>query len=138
MTTEQTYYDVESEDHFYSLLDECSENNHLMVVDFYTTWCGPCKQLSPVFASVSKNMASENVKFVKVDCEKNDELSEKYSVSSIPTLKYFVDKSCVYSENGARTEDQLKETVQKYLNSLKDLENSEKEDKETDDGDKSE
>ena len=58
-----------------------------VVVDFYASWCGPCKMLAPIFEEVSKE--NENYTFVKVDVDKFEELARRYSVMSIPTVIRF-------------------------------------------------
>lgn len=55
-----------------------------VVVDFFATWCGPCKMLLPVFDEVSKTRT--DVEMIKVDVDSLTELAEKYGVMSIPTL----------------------------------------------------
>lgn len=54
------------------------------VVDFYADWCGPCKRFAPTFEKLSNEM--QNVKFAKVNIDHNKGISNKYSISSIPTL----------------------------------------------------
>ena len=55
-----------------------------VLIDFYATWCGPCKILSPIVEEVEKE--NENVKFVKIDIDKTDDIALQYQVMSIPTL----------------------------------------------------
>lgn len=56
------------------------------LVDFYATWCGPCKMLGPVFEEVSR---TSDIKFVKVDIDKHEDLCHQYKVMSVPTLILF-------------------------------------------------
>ena len=56
------------------------------VVDFYATWCGPCKMLGPVFEEVSKE---SDIQFVKVDIDNHEDLCREYKVMSVPTLILF-------------------------------------------------
>lgn len=57
------------------------------VIDVYATWCGPCKQLAPIFEDLSKNEDFKNVSFSKVDVDNDDELLvEKYGIRSVPTM----------------------------------------------------
>jgi len=55
-----------------------------VVVDFFATWCGPCKMMTPVFDAVSQTRT--DVEMLKVDVDASVELAEKYGVMSIPTL----------------------------------------------------
>jgi thioredoxin 1 len=60
-----------------------------VLVDFFATWCGPCKMLSPVVDQLSEEIP--DVKFVKVDVDEAQELAGRYNVMSIPTLAFFKD-----------------------------------------------
>lgn len=62
-------------------------NEDKVLVDFYATWCGPCKLISPIIEEVSKE--NENIKVIKIDVDKFPELSRKYGIMSIPTLIVF-------------------------------------------------
>ena len=61
----------------------------IVFVDFFATWCGPCKMLSPVVDEVSNEIT--DVKFLKVDVDDNSEIAAKYNIMSIPTLIIFKD-----------------------------------------------
>lgn len=60
-----------------------------VLVDFYATWCGPCRLMSPVLADLADELT--NAKIVKVDVDENPELANRYKVSSIPNLIVFKD-----------------------------------------------
>lgn len=68
-------------------LDNVVKENKKVLVDCYATWCGPCKMLAPVIDEVAEEC--EDVVFVKMDVDNNDEVSSKYNVVSIPTLLVF-------------------------------------------------
>lgn len=57
------------------------------IIDFYTTWCGPCKRLSPIMDELSVKYAGK-VRFYKVDIEKERELANLFGIQSIPTLLF--------------------------------------------------
>ena len=59
----------------------------VVVVDFFATWCGPCKMLSPVLEELSEEEA--NVKFVKVDIDEEELLAEQYNIQAVPTVLVF-------------------------------------------------
>lgn len=61
-------------------------NEDLVLVDFYATWCGPCKMMGPVLEELEN---SRSVKVVKIDVDKNEEIAKNYGVMSIPTLILF-------------------------------------------------
>ena len=58
-----------------------------VLVDFWATWCGPCKMLSPIIAQIAEE--AQGFKVVSVDVDEEQELAVKYNISSIPTLLVF-------------------------------------------------
>lgn len=62
----------------------------LVVVDFFATWCGPCKMLSPVYDSVETEMGNK-AEFYKVDIDQSMELAERFVVTTVPTVIVFKD-----------------------------------------------
>lgn len=60
--------------------------NKKTIVDFYATWCGPCKMLGPIFEEVSKE---SDIQFIKVDIDNHEDLCREYKVMSVPTLILF-------------------------------------------------
>ena len=73
---------LENEQDFFELI-----NNKLVLVDFYATWCGPCRMISPIIDEVAKETTDLTV--VKVDVDKYPNIATKYGIMSIPTLKVF-------------------------------------------------
>ena len=58
------------------------------VVDFYADWCGPCRMVSPIIETLSKEYAGR-AKFVKVNTDDNQDLAERFGIMSIPTIMVF-------------------------------------------------
>lgn len=83
--------------------------NELVVVDFFATWCGPCKMLSPVIENVEKVLP--NVKFVKVDIDQYNELASEYRIQSVPTLIFIKNGNEVLKTVGYLDEDALIEKI---------------------------
>ena len=79
-----------------------------VVVDFYATWCGPCKMLGPVFEEVSKE---SDIEFVKVDIDNHEELCREYKVMSVPTLILFENGKEVKRNIGFIPKDKLKDFI---------------------------
>ena len=71
-------------------VNEVENSKATTVVDFFATWCGPCKMLSPVFEELGQDM-EDNVKFLKVDIDQSLELARRFEVSIVPTVIVFKD-----------------------------------------------
>lgn len=81
------------------------ESEKPVLVDFFATWCGPCRQMSPILDQVSEERS--DVKIVKVDVDENQNLAAEYGVMSIPTLIYFKGGKAVSQAVGARSKASL-------------------------------
>ena len=89
------------------------ESNNVVVVDFFATWCGPCKMLAPVFDSLSVELT--DVDFVKVDIDQSLELAQKFGITTVPTMMIFKDGKVVDTLVGFMPKDNLKAKVQAHL-----------------------
>ena len=85
----------------------------LVVADFWASWCGPCKMLTPVLEEVSKEM--KNVKFVKINVDENPALSQKFRGSSIPTVMVFKDGALKDTMVGFRRKEDIVKMVENNL-----------------------
>ncbi|MDE5617432.1 MAG: thioredoxin [Ureaplasma sp.] len=88
----------------------------LTVVDFFANWCGPCKMLTPVFASV-ENDYSNKANFIKLDIDQLNEIPSQYDVQSIPTIIFFKNGNEVGRNVGFMDSDTLIEKINTYMNS---------------------
>lgn len=84
------------------------------IVDFYATWCGPCKQLSPVLEELSKEYAGK-IDFYKIDVDKEPELARAFGINSVPTLLFSPMQGNPAVTQGALSKEQLKEIIEKTL-----------------------
>jgi len=84
-----------------------------VLADFWAEWCGPCKQLAPVFEEVSKDFAGK-VEFVKVNVEQNPDAAS-LGISSIPCLVYFKEGKEADRLVGAMPADALREKLKQML-----------------------
>ena len=78
---------------------EVLQSDQTVLVDFWASWCGPCKMLSPVVEQVSEERT--DVKVCKVNVDEEPELAEKYGIMSIPALKVFKGGQVVNESVGA-------------------------------------
>lgn len=91
-------------------------NSHTPVlVDFYADWCAPCRQVTPILKQL-KSELGEKVKIIKINVDKNREISGRYNVRSIPTLFIFKNGEIKWSGMGARPLQELKQEIQNLLN----------------------
>lgn len=81
-----------------------------VLVDFFATWCGPCRQMLPIVTELSEEMADE-VKIVKLDVDEAGKTAEKYEIQSIPTMILFKNARVKSTRNGASTKAELKDWV---------------------------
>ena len=84
------------------------------IVDFWASWCGPCKMLSPVIEELSEELG-EKVKFVKVNVDDNPLSSTQYRVASIPTVMIFKDGKVVDTLVGFRPKQSMKTSIEKHI-----------------------
>lgn len=87
--------------------------NGVVVVDFFATWCGPCKMLAPIFEELGEEL--EKVKFVKVDIDKNSDLVQKFKIVSVPTMKIFKDGKELDTLVGFMPKEVLKNKIEVHL-----------------------
>ena len=88
-------------------------DGELVLVDFWATWCQPCKMMLPVFAKLEEE--TPGLKIVKVDADKNADLVEEFSISSIPTMMLFKNGELVWTLTGAKPLGVLTEKVAPYV-----------------------
>ena len=90
------------------------ESDKLVVVDFWATWCGPCRMLSPILDEVEEEMAGK-IEVVKVNVDDADEVAAQYRIMSIPTLLFFKNGQVVDKTVGAMPKNVLAEKINANL-----------------------
>ena len=89
-------------------------SDQLTLVDFFATWCGPCKMMHPVLEQL-KDELGENIRIIKIDVDKNNSLAMNYRVQSVPTLMLFRKGEMLWRQSGALRLNDLKAIVSQYL-----------------------
>jgi thioredoxin 1 len=85
-----------------------------VLVDFWATWCGPCKMIAPVLEELDVEMGDQ-VKIVKVDVDENQETAGKFGIMSIPTLLVLKDGEVVDKAVGYQPKEALAELLNKHV-----------------------
>lgn len=82
----------------------------IIVVDFYASWCGPCKSLAKTLEELSEEL--ESIRFVKINVEDCDSASEEYGIRNVPTLIIFKDGELKKKSVGSIPKDKIKQLIE--------------------------
>lgn len=84
-----------------------------VLVDFFATWCGPCKMMHPVLDDLVAKIG-DKVRIIKVDIDKNEQLAAAYNVRSVPTLMVFKAGQLKWRESGVMQVTALEQVLAQY------------------------
>lgn len=93
---------------------EVVDSNLPVLVDFWATWCGPCRKLSPVIEEISQDYEGK-VKFVKLNVQDNTKTAQEYSVSGLPSVMIFNKGQAVERMSGLLPKSKIISNIEKYL-----------------------
>ncbi|GAB4320612.1 MAG: thioredoxin [Bacteroidales bacterium] len=90
------------------------QSSRPVLVDFHAEWCQPCKVQSPIIAEVARKMG-DRIRVIKIDVDKNPQISTRYQISGVPTLALFKSGRLVWRRAGVTPADQLMAIIQSNL-----------------------
>ena len=85
----------------------------LTLVDFFATWCGPCKTMHPVLEQLKAELG-DSIRIIKIDVDKNNNLAMNYRVQSVPTLMLFRKGEMLWRQSGALQLSALKKVIEQF------------------------
>lgn len=85
-----------------------------LLIDFYATWCGPCKMLHPVLEEV-KQQLGDTATIIKIDVDEHPDIAAQFGVNSIPNLFLYKKGELIWHELGFRPKEQLLEVIGKAI-----------------------
>ena len=90
------------------------KSGKLTLVDFYATWCGPCKMMHPVLEQLKEDFG-ESIRIIKIDVDKNEAISTQYRIMSVPTFMLFKNGEAVWRQSGTIRLNDLKNLISQHL-----------------------
>ena len=90
--------------------NEMINGEQLTLVDFFATWCGPCKMMHPILEQLKEKMG-DDIRILKVDVDKNEALSMQYRIQSVPTLMLFKKGEMLCRQSGAMSLNDLMQKI---------------------------
>lgn len=95
-------------------LEDVVASKRLVLVDFFATWCPPCKMLTPELEKLKQKLGDE-IEIVKINTDENEKISRKLRIMSIPSLFIYLDGEMVDETVGYRDVDGLMKLVDRYI-----------------------
>lgn len=87
----------------------------LVLIDFWATWCGPCRMQAPILDQLSEEYDEDEFRIVKMDVDENPQTPQQFGIMSIPTLLLTKDGQVVEKAVGVHSKEQLRQMIDQYL-----------------------
>ncbi|EGP4855606.1 thioredoxin [Enterococcus faecium] len=87
----------------------------LVLIDFWATWCGPCRMQAPILDQLEQEYDEEEFRIAKMDVDENPETPQQFGIMSIPTLMLKKDGQVVEKAVGIHSKEQLRQMIDQYL-----------------------
>lgn len=96
-----------------SKFNELINDDTPVLVDFYATWCGPCKMMTPILEELAKEVKGK-AKIIKVDVDKNPQAAQQYGIRGVPTMILFKKGNIKWRTSGVVQTAQLRQVIEQY------------------------
>ncbi|WP_426063931.1 thioredoxin [Flavobacterium sp. DSP2-3-1] len=93
-----------------SNFDTIIQSEKPVLIDFFATWCGPCKMLGPVLKEVKESLG-DRVSIIKIDVDKNQQISSQYQVRGVPTMILFQNGKQLWRQSGVLSKEEIIKTI---------------------------
>lgn len=88
--------------------------NQPVLVDFFATWCGPCKMMHPILEQL-KEALGDKLRIIKIDIDKNQAVANQFLIQAVPTMILFKDKKILWRQSGAMPLNALQDVISPFL-----------------------
>ena len=98
-----------------SSFDKLIQSEKPVLIDFFATWCGPCKMLGPILKDV-KDQMGDGVSIIKIDVDKNQQIAAQYQVRGVPTMILFQNGKQLWRQSGVLDKGEIIKTIAEKSN----------------------